>query len=366
MISRKGRVPTGEAERSGVVVGMSGGVDSSVAAWSLHEQGYRVVGVTLRLFCYSGTSTGLRPCCSKASLDQARRLCHRLGILHHVVDVEDRFRRAVIDYFVREYRRGRTPNPCIVCNEKIKFPVLSEIADSLGFSFIATGHYVRTVQRPGGRFLLARADDSRKDQSYFLYRVPVGLLGRSLFPLGTLHKTEVKRLAQRLGVRSSGAHESQDVCFIPGGDLRAFLESRIGQRPGQVVGSDGIVLGRHRGVFNYTVGQRRGLGIAGGVPLYVKEIDVSRNRIVLATDEMLYVRHVSCDGVRLRMRSPDGPLTAKIRYRHQPAQVRSLRRGRGSMEIRFTSPQRAATPGQSLVLYRDDEVVGGGIIACTR
>jgi tRNA-specific 2-thiouridylase len=366
MISLEGRIPTGEAGGSGVVVGMSGGVDSSVAVSLLHEQGYRVVGVTLRLFCYSGAVKALRPCCSKSSLDQARSLCHRLGIQHHIVDVEDRFRRMVIEYFVREYRRGRTPNPCIVCNEKIKFPVLSEIADSLGFPFIATGHYVRTERQAGGRLFLARADDLRKDQSYFLYRVPVALLDRSLFPLGAFSKTEVKRMARSLGVRSSGIHESQDVCFLPGGDLRSFLESSIGKRPGQVVDSDGLALGRHRGVFNYTVGQRKGLGIAGGVPLYVKEIDVSRNRIVLATDEELYAQHVTCTGIRLRTRSPGGSLTAKIRYRHPPAPVRSLRRRRGSMEIRFASPQRAATPGQSLVLYRGREVVGGGIISCAR
>lgn len=210
----------GDSNGTGVVVGMSGGVDSSATACTLHEQGYRVIGVTLRFFCYAASDVHERACCSEESLRRAREACRRLGIQHRLIDVEEEFRETVIDDFLDEYRRGRTPNPCIRCNEKVKFPALARVADWLGIERIATGHYARLVRGAGGTVFLARAVDRKKDQSYFLYRVPVRLLRRTLFPLGRLAKREVLALASRFGIDPFAKSESQDVCFLPDGEDR--------------------------------------------------------------------------------------------------------------------------------------------------
>lgn len=341
---------------------MSGGVDSSTALWLLHRRGYRVAGVTLRMLCLSDITGSERACCSFESVQRASRFCEHLGVPHYLVDVERRFRDLVIDDFIEEYRRGRTPNPCIICNEKIKFPALAEVADRLGLARIATGHYVRVVTGPGGKPYIATAVDREKDQSYFLYRVPIALLVRSMFPVGEMRKAEVMRLAKEARIAHVPSRESQDVCFIMDGDLRAFLDRHIESREGEVVDSDGCVLGRHRGISRYTVGQRRGFGIAGPAPLYVKRIDARRNRIVLTPERELYARTVRCRGIKLRSRSVSLPLTAKIRYRHPAADVAAVTRGDGELTVVFSRPQRAPTPGQSLVLYRDGVVMGGGII----
>ncbi len=347
----------------GVVLGMSGGVDSSTAAWMLAEQGYRVVGVTLRFYCYARSSRSPRPCCSEASLRHARMLASRLGIEHRVIDAESEFRDAVIENFVGEYRRGRTPNPCIVCNEKVKFPALARVADWLGCRFIATGHYARLVRAERGKTLLAAAADAAKDQSYFLYRVPVKLLERTIFPLGDSSKSEVKRAASGLDLPSAKEKESQDVCFLPDGDLGAFLSSEIAPAPGEVVDRKGRLLGSHSGVFHYTIGQRKGLRIAGGVPLYVGEIDAARRRIVLEPKSELFHRTAVCTSVRLRSNNLGGALAGKVRYRKPFAEVERVDRAGGELRVVFREPQWAITPGQSLVLYRDGLVIGGGIVA---
>jgi tRNA-specific 2-thiouridylase len=341
---------------------MSGGVDSSTALWLLHRLGYRVAGVTLRMLCLSGGDGLDRTCCSIESVQRASRFCERLGVPHYLVDVEHRFRDLVIGDFIEEYHSGRTPNPCIVCNEKIKFPALAETADRLGLARIATGHHARVITGPGGRPYIAAAVDKEKDQSYFLYRVPVALLGRSLFPVGEMRKAEVRFLAEQARIERIPSRESQDVCFILDGDLRAFLDRHIESREGEVVDSEGRVLGRHRGVSRYTVGQRRGFGIAGPAPLYVKRIDARRNKIVLTPEDELYMRTVRCRGIKLRSRSLSPPLTAKIRYRHPAADVEMVTRDAAELTVVFSRPQRAPTPGQSLVLYRDGLVMGGGII----
>ena len=351
-----------KSERQGVVLGMSGGVDSSTAAWMLAEQGYRVVGVTLRFYCYARSAASPRPCCSEASLRRARMLASRLGLEHRVIDVEKEFRDAVIDDFVGEYRRGRTPNPCIVCNEKVKFPALARVADWLGCRFIATGHYARLGREGRGKVLLAAAADAAKDQSYFLYRVPVTLLERTLFPLGETSKVEVRQTASKLRLPSADEKESQDICFLPGGNLGAYLSERIEPAPGEIVDRQGRVLGSHAGVFHFTIGQRKGLRIARGVPLYVGEIDAARRRIVLEPKSMLFHRTAVCSSVRLRSRDLEGRLAGKVRYRRPLADVEQVERVRGGLRVVFREPQWAITPGQSLVLYRDGLVIGGGIV----
>ena len=337
-------------------------MDSSTALYLLHRAGYRVVGVTLRIYCPVEETGPRRRACETASIDRASRYCELLGVPYHIVDVESRFHGAVVRDFVTQYRRGRTPNPCIICNEKIKFPALAEAADRLGLSYIATGHHARIVRGPNGRPYLAAAADARKDQSYFLYRVPVALLRRSLFPVGVMQKTRVRRIAARAGIERTASRESQDVCFLEKDGLGAFLDRYIDTVEGEVVDEAGHVLGRHRGIWRYTVGQRRGLGISAASPLYVKRIDPPRNRIVLAPEEELLAATVHCRGVKLRSRSVAPPLVAKIRYRHTPAAVAEITRGRGSLTVTFKRPQRAPAPGQSLVLYRDGLVMGGGII----
>jgi tRNA-specific 2-thiouridylase len=345
-----------------VVVGMSGGVDSSTAAWVLREEGYRVTGVTLRLSCGAPSGGSREPCRDDETLRRTRRLCEGLGIEHHVIDVGDEFAATVIRDLVDGYRAGRTPNPCIVCNEKVKFPGLVRAADRLGCERIATGHYARLVRRPRGAPLVAVGRDARKDQSYFLYRVPASILERTLFPLGESLKESVRRGAVRLWPKAEFPRESQDICFVPGGDLDGFLRERIGMAPGDVVDPGGRVLGRHDGAHLCTIGQRRGFGIAGGVPLYVAAIDAARRRVVLGPREALRRGGAVCGSLRLRTRDLSGPLEARIRYASPPAAVSSAQRRDGRLVVAFHEPQWAVTPGQSLVLYRGGVVIGGGII----
>lgn len=346
----------------GVAVGMSGGMDSSAAALILHERGLDVVGVTLKFFCLSDRTLSPRACCSGDSIRCAKAVCNRLGIPHTIIDVEKQFDEKVIRYFLREYRSGRTPNPCIVCNEKIKFPALSAFADRMGLRWIATGHYAGLSPRKDRSVLLRAAADRTKDQSYFLYRVAAKHLARAIFPVGDMRKAETVEKVSRLGYTGGKKQESQDICFLPDGDIGAFIAGHLGTREGEVVDMEGKIIGRHRGHFYYTIGQRRGLGIPGDAPMYVRDIDATRNRVVLAPAEELFSRTVRFAQLKLRSRDPRIPLEAKIRYRHGPAPLESVSRKDGSMAVRFREPQRAVTPGQSIVLYRNDCVLGGGVI----
>lgn len=347
---------------SGVVIGLSGGVDSATAAWYLKSRGYDVYAVTINFFDYSGGYDHSKSCCDRDAMDNAARVAKNLGIAHRIVDASEKFKREVIERFVREYEKGRTPNPCIECNAKVKFPTLIEVADELNYKHIATGHYARVIKKRSGRRFLARALSVEKDQSYFLYKVPVNIIERTIFPLGFFTKERVESFYKKHELGAAHRRESQDVCFLPDGDIERFLAEFIRNEGGNIVDMNGNVLGRHRGIHLYTVGQRKGLGISSSKPLYVKSIDASKRQIVVATKERLFSNEARCANLNLRSRKLETPLYAKIRYRHPPAAVESFEIKEGTMRIIFKEPQRAVTPGQSLVLYQDGFVVGGGII----
>jgi tRNA-specific 2-thiouridylase len=330
---------------------MSGGVDSSVAAWLLREQGYAVTALTMWNW-------------SPAVPAQAARVACHLGLEHLVLDLRREFRQAVVDYFVRSYQEGLTPNPCVACNEQVKFGLLLEKALEVGCERVASGHYARTWwDEQRGRYLLARGRDRRKDQSYFLYRLRQEQLARLLLPLGDLTKEEVRQLAVQQRIPAAGG-ESQEVCFIAG-DYRDFLrEAGVRARPGDIVDGRGRVLGRHQGLPFYTVGQRRGLGVAAGQPLYVVELDVAGNRLVVGTEAEL---HRSCMVARannfVAVAGLDGETEAlvQVRYRARPAPA-LLKAHAETVEVCFRQGQRAICPGQSAVYYQEDLVLGGGII----
>ncbi len=358
-----------------VVIGMSGGVDSSAAAALLQRQGYEVIGVTL--LTWEGSEEVERPwldrtCCK---VGVARHVAQRLGIEHHVVDAQDAFRDQVIEDFFREYEAGRTPNPCVRCNERVKFGFLLELADRFGADYLATGHYARVAfQADSGRYSLLKGEDGLKDQSYFLYRLRQPQLSRILFPLGGLQKAQVWELAESLDLPASVLAESQEICFVTQRDYRDFL---LEQRPaslrgGDIVGEDGRVLGRHGGISLYTIGQRKGLGLAletgdESRRRYVTRIDAVRNQVVVGPQEDLYRQWVSIHRLNL-LRSDlfqsrsEVKVTAKIRYRAAECEAVARWTGEDRLEVLFDRPQRAVTPGQSLVMYRGEDVLGGGII----
>jgi len=342
---------------------MSGGVDSAVAALLLKERSFRAIGVTLRLSAPSGPHAAPESCCSDESIQRAEKVCRRLGIEHLTLDCRAAFSETVIREFVGEYRAGRTPNPCITCNEKIKFPQLAALADRKGCSAIATGHYAGLIKDSRGKVLLASSPDAGKDQSYFLYRVPVSLLERTIFPLQEMSKEDVRSTAVRYGLMDVRTEESQDICFLGGTDLHAFLSGHLPAKAGEVIDEGGRIIGRHGGMHNFTIGQRRGLGISAERPLYVTSVDAGQNLLTLGPEEGLYSSTAVCRQVRLRYRKINGPLHAKIRYRHVAADVERIETGGGGMRVRFLRPQRAITPGQSLVLYRGGIIVGGGVIS---
>jgi tRNA-specific 2-thiouridylase len=333
---------------------MSGGVDSSVTAMLLRDAGFEVIGVTMRLH---GTAQ------VKAS-DQAAAVATKLGIEHRVVDLSAQFQSGVVDYFCEEYRRGATPNPCIACNRLIKFGALLTFADELGASYLATGHYARIEATETG-YRLRKGCDSSKDQSYFLYGLSQRQLSRILFPLGGITKAHTRRLAEKNGLPVFSG-ESQDICFLEGGDYRAFLEGRVEFTPGDIVDEEGKVLGRHRGLGLYTIGQRQGLGIASNKPLYVTSINSRQNRLIVGEAPELLSHNVHVNNLNWIAGvwpTDSTGLSARIRYRMPDAPLISLERdGDSAAVLAFASPVRAVTPGQSAVIYRCDEVLGGGII----
>ena len=353
-----------------VLLGMSGGIDSTVSAMLLLEQGYEVVGVTFRTFDSIKESCLAKEkgCCSVESIMEAKHNAEKMGFEHHIVDFRDTFRQCVIQNFIDEYMAGRTPNPCVLCNSHIKWGELMRVADEYGCDYIATGHYARIAERDGHLFLRT-AVDTKKDQTYFLWMLTEEQLKRTIFPLGDLTKDEVREIAREHGYEKLAVkRESQEICFIPNDDYRSFLRANVPDytervRAGEYIDKDGKVLGYHQGYVNYTIGQRKGLGIALGQPAYITHIDAATNRITLGTNEDMYASELKFKNQRLIANSQQ-PLFAKVRYRSQAVEVTSHsiddRTQTGSLV--FSEPVWGVTPGQSVVLYQDDLVVGGGII----
>ena len=338
---------------------MSGGVDSSVAAALLAERGCRVIGITLRLWEAPPDETFVGRCCTPEDVGDARRVCARLGVPHYTLDWRQAFREAVVVPFVAEYRRGRTPNPCVVCNDVLKFDRLVRKARELHARWVATGHYARVLSGPR----LLRGLDRNKDQSYFLAGIPAEILPGITFPLGGLTKREVREEAGRLALPTAAKRESQDVCFVPDGRTASFVAGQGGGgRPGEIVDEAGVVLGRHVGVHAYTVGQRRGLGIAAPHPLYVLGIDADRARLVVGPVESLEVTRVHTDGWRWLRRPVAGePLRLQVRYRSAAAEVDRL----DGDDVLLSRPSVGVAPGQAAVLYAGpdgEEVVGAATI----
>lgn len=347
-----------------VLLAMSGGVDSASSAALLLRAGYSVIGLTMRNYCYSDSDAPERSCCSLEAIDDARSVCARLDIPHMITDTEEIFGREVYDDFLDEYRHNRTPNPCVRCNSVVRFNVLDEYAVKTGAEFVATGHYARVFRSGAGRCHIARSLYPEKDQSYFLsgLRHADGL-ERILFPLGELRKPEVRDTARDEGLVVADKPESQEVCFIPGGPLREFLDGKIPLEPGDIEDTGGNVLGRHRGLGAYTVGQRKGLGIATGSPAYVVRLDTERNVLVIGADDELFGRGLTC---RLNWIDQDaagsGGVSARIRSRSAAAPIEAITVDDEAAEVIFTDPQRAIAPGQTIAFYCGDVVVGSGVI----
>jgi tRNA-specific 2-thiouridylase len=353
--------------KSRVAVGLSGGVDSSVAAALVMEMGYEVLGLTMEIYDGAVTlqETG-RPACygpgEKEDLEVSERVCRKLGIHFHVIDLRQEYRNHVIHYFKREYLEGRTPNPCIVCNQKLKFGFLLEKAKAIGldFDYFATGHYARAT-KCGQRFVLQRALDRSKDQTYFLYGLTQEQLSRILFPLGSYTKSQVRQMARNLNLETAEHRESQD--FIQGGDyLPLFSDEEL--RAGEIVDQSGKVLGRHRGIMRYTIGQRRGLGIASSKPFYVVRIDARSNQVVVSPKEPFSQGVIVTDLNLIATEAVEQPqhVEAKIRFQHRAAPATVFPPENGMTKIIFQEPQPSVTPGQSAVLYCQDIVYGGGVI----
>lgn len=350
-----------------MMVAMSGGVDSSLAAALLHEQGHEVVGVTMHLWDDEDERLAESLCCAAEMAESARRVCARLGIPYYVFNYQQEFRRHVIDYFVQAYSQGFTPNPCLECNREIKFRALLERARTLGFDAVATGHYARIVAGPAGGYQLLRAVDRDKDQSYMVYMLGQGDLARLRFPIGELTKPQVRAMAAARGLASAERAESQDICFVPGGDYRNLLREEAAEHlvPGPIVDLQGREIGRHQGLPLYTIGQRRGLGLGGGQPLYVVDLDLGRNALVVGPREALLRDRLTVDRVSMVDDGwPAEPFSCMVQVRAHadpaPAEVTPLAGGR--LAVRLLAPLGAITPGQAAVLYAGERVIGGGRI----
>lgn len=352
-----------------VVVGMSGGVDSSVAAYLLKEQGYEVVGVTMLTGrdddpAVVGQSEADR---ESNAVKEAQKTCEIIGIKHSTVNFKSEFNNKILEYFVSEYARGYTPNPCIACNRYVKWKTLLFRADQLGAERIATGHYAKIIRLENGRYSVRNSVTATKDQTYALYGLTQEQLARTLMPVGDYEKEEIRRIAERLGLAVARKQDSQDICFVPDHDYAGFIQRKTGMEslPGNFVDENGRVLGGHRGLIHYTVGQRKGLGISAETPLFVKELRPETNEVVLCRSEALFAREclvadVNCMAVET-LDTPT-PAVGKIRYSHKGAPCVLYPNEDGSIRCEFEEPQRAMAPGQAAVFYRGDYVLCGGVI----
>lgn len=360
--------------RKRILVAMSGGVDSSVAAALLKEQGHEVIGVTMQLWDYSKNEASCDPsakfdtCCSHDDVADARDVAHKLGIPFYVMDYQDDFKSNVVDYFTSEYLRGRTPNPCVACNTFLKFDHLLDRAMRLKCDAVATGHYARIVYCEDEQvFKLLKGVDAQKDQSYFLYSMTQERLSKIDFPLGGMTKTEVRQHAERFGLVNARKKESMEICFIPNNDYAAFIEKNADRSKiiaGEICHENGTVLGRHDGIHKFTVGQRKGIGIVSDAPLYVTRIEPESGRVYVGGEEFLLRSGFEFEKFHLiRETNLSSPFDVKIRYRSQAAKGVVVRGNeKEPVAFDFSSPQRSVTPGQIAVLYRGDEVLGGGFI----
>jgi len=360
-------------EKKKVVVGMSGGVDSSVAAKLLKEQGYDVIGVTMQIWKEDVQRTVLEEeggCCGTTAVDDARRVADKLEIPYYVMNFKDDFKTNVIDYFIEEYLEGRTPNPCIACNRYVKWQALLQRAREIGADYIATGHYARIEKHPTtGRLAIRNSVTAQKDQTYVLYNLTQDQLARTLMPVGEYEKEQIRQMAQEVDFAVSKKADSQDICFIPDGDYSDFIRKETGKvsKTGDFVDLDGNVLGKHKGILYYTVGQRKGLGIAFGKPMFVHHIDVVKNQVVLCENDSLFQKTLVAEDLNfMAFEKIEGTvrLEAKIRYSHKKSWCEVKMLNENEMECTFDEPQRAITPGQSVVLYDGEYVaLGGKIIA---
>ena len=348
------------------IIAMSGGVDSSVAAYLMQQRGYDIIGATLRLFTNEDAGIREKSCCSLSDVEDARAVAHRLGIEHYVFNFSDDFRTEVMDRFVNAYENGRTPNPCIDCNRYIKFKRLLQRAKELEYDYVVTGHYAR-IARENGRYVLKKGLDETKDQTYVLYSMTQEQLKHTLLPLGELRKTEVREIAAEQGFINAKKHDSQDICFVPDGRYADFIEQYTGREYpcGDFVDMEGNVLGTHKGVIRYTRGQRKGLGLALPKPMYVCRTDLDKNLVVLGDNDDLFSSSLDASDINLmaveRIEQPIR-VQAKIRYSQSAADAVVWQTGDDRLHVEFDKPQRAITRGQAVVLYDGETVVGGGVI----
>jgi tRNA-specific 2-thiouridylase len=334
----------------------------------LLEQGYDVVGITLKLWPQDCVSRAEDKCCGPQAVTDARAVCHKLGVPYYLIDEAAEFEKKVIHYFAQEYKAGRTPNPCVMCNQNLKFGRLIERADQLGAQYIATGHFARLEKSPdGARTLLKRGRDLRKDQSYFLFSLRQDQLSRALFPLGDKTKSDTRAVARHCSLKTADKEESMEICFVPDNDYGRFLQQAglAEKHRGEIVDLQGRILGHHEGIEFYTIGQRKGLGISSTRPLYVVQLDAENNRVTVGDESALEADHFIVDRCNwIPFDSPDGPIevTVKIRYNHPGTPATITPQGNGRAEVKLHVPQRAITPGQAAVFYQEDLVVGGGWI----